>query len=169
MLILSSTTFKKSQNQVSLAHSDQPLRDDHVHISAPHIYGSALEALELHAGSSQSFLNLGSGTGYLSCMVANILGPNAAHVAVEIDARTIRYAQESLKQWQIANPDMTSLPPIEMIHGNALQVDTEQGEALTGFDRIYIGATLPRCKLDRVAQLLKPGGILVGPGKSCVM
>jgi len=154
--------FFVPRNQVSLAHSDQPLREDHVHISAPHIYGTALEALELQPGSSQSFLNLGSGTGYLSCMAANILGPQAAHVAVEIDARTVQHAQESLEQWQQANPHIP-LPPMEMIHGNALQIDTKQGEALTGFDRIYIGATLPRRKLERIAQLLKPGGILVGP------
>lgn len=56
------------------AHLDQPLKDGHLHISAPHIYGSAMEALELPPNSSTSFLNIGSGTGYLSCIVAEVLG-----------------------------------------------------------------------------------------------
>ena len=151
------------QNQITLAHADQPLREDHVHISAPHIYGTALEALELEANSSQSFLNLGSGTGYFSCMVANVLGSHSIHVAVEVSSATIRHAQESWARWQAANAD-TNVPPCEMIHGNALHIDTKHGEAVTGFDRIYVGATVPRRKLNRIAQLLRPGGILVGPG-----
>ena len=146
-----------------MAHADQPLREDHVHISAPHIYGTALEALELEARSAQSFLNLGSGTGYLSCIVANLLGPHAVHVAVEVSAPTIRHMQESWARWKAANPNL-ELPTCETLHGNALQIDVTAGEAITGFDRIYVGATVPRRKLQRLAQLLRPGGILVGPG-----
>ena len=146
-----------------MAHADQPLREDHVHISAPHIYGTALEALELEPG--QSFLNLGSGTGYLSCMVANLLGPHSVHVAVEGQAATVQHARESWANWQAANPVYAqALAPCEIIHGNALQIDLDVGEAVTGFDRIYVGATVPRRKLQRIAQLLRPGGILVGPG-----
>ena len=48
-----------------------------MHISAPHIYGSAIEALDLVPGSCTSFLNVGSGTGYVSAIVADILGPNS--------------------------------------------------------------------------------------------
>lgn len=62
------------QNQKNVAHTDQPLREGNIHISAPHIYGSVLEALELHPQSSLSFLNVGAGTGYMSCIVATILG-----------------------------------------------------------------------------------------------
>ena len=65
------------QGNESIAHSDQPLKHGNVHISAPHIYGSAIEALDLVPNSSMSFLNIGSGTGYISCIVATILGPNS--------------------------------------------------------------------------------------------
>ena len=60
-----------------MAHSDQPLKEGNVHISAPHIYASAIEALDLTPNSSISFLNVGSGTGYISCIAAAILGPNS--------------------------------------------------------------------------------------------
>lgn len=62
-----------------MAHADQPLKDENIHISAPHIYGAVMEALELPKDSSLSFLNAGSGTGYLTCIAASILGPKSRH------------------------------------------------------------------------------------------
>lgn len=46
---------------LALAYIDAPLREGPVHLSAPHIYGAVLDALELKPGAS--FLNVGSGTG----------------------------------------------------------------------------------------------------------
>ena len=63
----------------SQAYADQPLKSGNIHISAPHIYCSILEALELHPKSSLSFLFIGFGTGYLSCIAAEILGSNSIH------------------------------------------------------------------------------------------
>jgi protein-L-isoaspartate O-methyltransferase len=60
-----------------LAYSDQPLKEGNVHISAPHIYGAVLEALDLQPNSSQAFLSIGSGTGYLSAVAAEIMGPRS--------------------------------------------------------------------------------------------
>ena len=67
------------QGSESFAHSDQPLKEGNVHISAPHIYAAAMEALDLVPDSSLSFLNIGSGTGYISCIVAEIMGPKSLH------------------------------------------------------------------------------------------
>ena len=50
-----------------------------MHISAPHIYASAIEALDLKSNSTLSFLNIGSGTGYISCIAAEIMGPKSIH------------------------------------------------------------------------------------------
>lgn len=62
-----------------MAHADQPIKEGNIHISAPHIYGSVMEALELRTNSSVTFLNAGSGTGYLTCIAASILGPKSSH------------------------------------------------------------------------------------------
>jgi len=51
-----------------MAHSDQPLKEGRVHISAPHMYGAAIQALDLVPNSSISFLNVGSGTGYITLL-----------------------------------------------------------------------------------------------------
>jgi len=83
-----------------LAHSDQPLKEGNVHISAPHIYGSALQELDLIPNSSTSFLNIGSGTGYVSCIAAQILGPNALNYGVELHDDVIDHCKAALGRWK---------------------------------------------------------------------
>jgi protein-L-isoaspartate O-methyltransferase len=68
--------LKASENE---AYSDRPIREGLVHISAPHIYCTVLEALELTPGASFSFLNIGSGSGYLTCIASAILGPKSIY------------------------------------------------------------------------------------------
>ncbi|KAJ1452441.1 hypothetical protein M885DRAFT_589083 [Pelagophyceae sp. CCMP2097] len=59
-----------------------------VHLSAPSVYAVALEALQLTqrgpSGRALSFLNVGSGSGYLSAMAAVLLGSDAVHHCIEL-------------------------------------------------------------------------------------
>jgi len=147
-----------------MAHSDQPLKEVNIHISAPHIYGSALEALELHQNSSLSFLNVGSGTGYVSCIVATILGPKSNNFSVEVYSDALQHSIQSFSNWKNdCNTDESRIPHIEWIHGNALNIDPLRGESVVGFDRIYVGASVTKDDSSRLTSLLRPGGILVGP------
>jgi len=54
---------------------------------------------------------------------------------------------------------------IEIIHGNGLHIDADNGEGRIGFDRIYVGASIDRSDLGSFTKLLRPGGILIVPGK----
>ena len=51
---------------------NMPYRNGVQHVSAPSIYATALESLELREGCS--FLNVCSGTGYFSALACQILG-----------------------------------------------------------------------------------------------
>ena len=146
-----------------IAHKDQPIRENNIHISAPHIYGSVIEALDLKKGAGFSVLNAGSGTGYLTCIAASILGPRSVHYCVEIHEDVIRHCKEAIAAWEKTNDQGTS--NIDIIHGNALELNTNKGECAFGFDRIYIGAAIHRFNLHMFKKMLKPGGVLVGPGE----
>jgi len=150
------------ENCQDIAHKDQPIRDNNIHISAPHIYGSVLEALELKKDAGLSFLNAGSGTGYLTCIAASILGPRSVHYCVEIHEDVISHSREAIAAWKKC-PASQGISNIDFIHGNALALNTNKGECALGFDRIYIGAAIEKLNLPMFKKMLKPGGVLVGP------
>ena len=62
-----------------------------LHLSAPCIYSEVMEHLQLEPGLS--FLNIGSGTGYLSTMAGLILGRNGINHGIELHADVVEYAR----------------------------------------------------------------------------
>jgi len=155
--------FFVPDSDMQRAYADQPLKDGNVHLSAPHIYGSVLEAFELEENSSGSFLNAGSGSGYLTCLSASIMGPRSSYYCVEIHEDVVQHSTRAIERWKKNYQLAQDISHIEIFHGNALEIDAEKGEAALGFDRIYIGAAIGMDDLPQFQQLLKPGGILVGP------
>ena len=85
---------------------------------------------------------------------------------VEIQEDVVQHCKESIARWKQSYPPARAINHFEIIHGNALNIATNKGEALLGFDRIYIGAAVDGSVLPRLKKLLKPGGILVGPGEA---
>lgn len=80
------------------AYKDLAWRSGHFHISAPCIYSEVMERLCLEPGLS--FLNLGSGTGYLSTMIGLILGSNGINHGIEIYDDVIEYAIKKLDDFK---------------------------------------------------------------------
>jgi protein-L-isoaspartate O-methyltransferase len=128
------------------------------------MYGCIAEALDVTPNSSMTFLNIGSGTGYLSTIVAKILGPTGVCYGIEINQDIIDHCLSSMERYKSAN-SVTDLAHMEFILGNGLQIDPNSGESNVGYDRIYIGASIEKRNLKQLASLLRPGGVLVGPGK----
>ncbi|KAF2351099.1 S-adenosyl-L-methionine-dependent methyltransferase [Trinorchestia longiramus] len=141
------------------AYSDSAWRTDHLHLSAPCIYAQVLEGLLLEPG--QRFLNIGSGTGYLSTMVAMILGSEGTNHGVELRPEVIRYAHLRMKFFKKCssyNPDFFADPVF--IEGNAYHLMPPE----TKYDRIYCGAAVEPAFLDRLRDdFLNVGGVIVAP------
>nr|XP_020472923.1 protein-L-isoaspartate O-methyltransferase domain-containing protein 2-like [Monopterus albus] len=141
------------------AYKDLAWRHGNIHLSAPCIYSEVMEALDLHPGLS--FLNLGSGTGYLSTMVGLILGPFGVNHGIELHADVIEYAYQKLDSF-IKNSD--SFDKFEFceptfVVGNCLDIPPESRQ----YDRVYCGAGVQKEHEDYMKNLLKMGGILVMP------
>jgi len=93
----------------------------------------------------------------LPCPIGNKTG-------VEISQLAFTHSNECISKWKSSSqPTRTHM--IEIIHGNGLQIDPMNGEGRIGFDRIYVGAAIDKIDLSKFTKLLRPGGILVVPGK----
>mmetsp|Transcript_61681 Transcript_61681/g.144681 ORF Transcript_61681/g.144681 Transcript_61681/m.144681 type:complete len:563 (-) Transcript_61681:141-1829(-) len=133
-----------------LSYADMPLRHGRLHLSAPHIYGKALESL-MPLQPGMSFLNIGSGTGYFNCIVSEFTGLHAANHGVEIWPETVAHAKE-----RTAALGKTT---IQFTMGNIYQLNVNE---TMRYDRIYIGACA-NSKSKYLYRLLEVGGVLIGP------
>eukprot|EP00927_Polykrikos_kofoidii_P078668 TRINITY_DN75477_c0_g1_i1.p1 TRINITY_DN75477_c0_g1~~TRINITY_DN75477_c0_g1_i1.p1 ORF type:complete len:340 (-),score=35.99 TRINITY_DN75477_c0_g1_i1:184-1203(-) len=132
------------------AYVNIPLRRGKFHQSAPSVYASALEALEL-TRPDLSFLNVGSGTGYFSALVAQLIGQTSLHIGLERCQELVDHARKKCNDVGLGN--------IHFMCGNCYLLDIAES---VRFDRIYVGAGAyrdARC----LFKLLKSGGVIVGP------
>eukprot|EP00929_Paragymnodinium_shiwhaense_P104306 TRINITY_DN68616_c0_g1_i1.p1 TRINITY_DN68616_c0_g1~~TRINITY_DN68616_c0_g1_i1.p1 ORF type:complete len:561 (-),score=104.94 TRINITY_DN68616_c0_g1_i1:112-1794(-) len=136
-----------------IAYQDTPLRQGRLHQSAPHIYARALEAL-MPLTPGMSFLNVGSGTGYFSTLVSELIGDHAVNDGVDVWPENISHAVDRCRR--------LGKQGLEFTLGNIYQVDVEQGMR---YDRIYIGACA-NSRSKYLYGLLEVGGVLVGPFQS---
>jgi protein-L-isoaspartate O-methyltransferase len=99
-------------------------------------------------------------------MASQILGPHGHIVAVELQHDVVEHAAASRRAWLESRGGDHDVAPLTAIQGNALNINVNEGEARLGFDRIYIGAAVDTPSLVYLCEMLRPGGILVGPGES---
>lgn len=146
------------------AYKDLAWKHSNIHLSAPCIYSEVMELLEIKEGLS--FLNLGSGTGYLSTMAGLLLGPNGVNHGVELFEDVVDFANKKLEQFISNNPAFEGINFCEPVFvvGNGLCVSPGYRQ----YDRVYCGAACPSEYEDYMKALLKVGGILVMPFKEKV-
>lgn len=141
------------------AYKDLAWRHGNLHLSAPCIYSEVMEALDLEPGLS--FLNLGSGTGYLSTMVGLILGPFGVNHGVELHVDVVDYAYQKLDHFIKTSDSFDKFEFCEptFVVGNCLEIPPESRQ----YDRVYCGAGVQKEYENYMKNLLKVGGILVLP------
>uniref|UniRef100_A0A914XUK3 Uncharacterized protein n=1 Tax=Panagrolaimus superbus TaxID=310955 RepID=A0A914XUK3_9BILA len=128
-----------------------------IHISAPGIYTNIMENFDLK--KRMSFLNIGSGSGYLSSMVGFVIGSLGVNHGIEVNADIIKFANETKERF--INDAVISgfdwCPP-EYYCGNAFNIKTDMK-----YDRIYCGARVPDGERLRFLKLLKIDGVCIMP------
>uniref|UniRef100_A0A8C3B364 Protein-L-isoaspartate O-methyltransferase domain-containing protein 1 n=1 Tax=Cairina moschata TaxID=8855 RepID=A0A8C3B364_CAIMO len=165
------------------AYKDLAWKHGNIHLSAPCIYSEVMEALKLQPGLS--FLNLGSGTGYLSTMVGLILGPFGINHGIELHSDVVEYAKEKLESFIKYSDSFDNVCSFHFFHwtwvrkqhgllatyitfefcepafvvGNCLEIASDSHQ----YDRIYCGAGVQKDHENYMKILLKVGGILVMP------
>jgi len=157
-----------------VVYMDQPFPINGLgfNFSAPHMYAMCLEKLDLQSG--HTFLDIGSGTGHMTCLGGLLVGPSGSSLGLDLNQTTIDFSK--------ANQRRALLKCSEASSGVHLLSDSErQGleqvtfevrncflEALEPklFDRIHVGASCPRAHIAELTALLKPGGIMVLPNES---
>ena len=148
------------EGQEGAAYLDLAYKNGDNHLSAPSIYCEVLEALDL--GEGLSFLNIGSGTGYLSTVAGLQLGAYGTNHGVEICQNVVDFSQKKLQQFlKTAMPDIFGVEFCEpvFVTGNGLCIN----ECYRQYDRVYCGAEVDIQHANYMKSLLKVDGLLVMP------
>lgn len=140
-------------------------------ISAPEVYASALENLEIQVG--QRFLDVGCGCGQLTAMGAVLVGNEGFALGLDLRDDIVEFARENISNLSsISEGFLSRAGSIRIEKANVFLFDPtdllgEGGrldrDADFRFDRIHCGATCPEGNLPDLLSLLRPGGRLVTP------
>nr|XP_031835762.1 protein-L-isoaspartate O-methyltransferase domain-containing protein 1-like isoform X2 [Nomia melanderi] len=144
----------------AMAYRNCPWENDFIHMSSHAVYFEAICSLRLHPGLS--FLNIGSGTGYLSTIAGLLLTQNGINHGIELNENCLKYAYERLEQFKkksLALDEFNLCEP-HFIQGNCLNVIPDRQ-----YDRVYCGAGCPEAHEAFIKQFVCIGGILVMPFK----
>jgi protein-L-isoaspartate(D-aspartate) O-methyltransferase len=101
----------------------------------PSLWAGTFSAAGIAVG--ESVLHVGTGAGYYTAIMAEIVGPTGSVLGVEIDPALAAKAKEALAPY----------PQIKVIAGNGLEVDTPQVDLIVASAGL---STIPATWLDRL-------------------
>lgn len=138
-----------------------PLGETGQTVSAPHMCGYLLEALELEVG--HTVFEVGAGSGYQSALVAEVIAPSAAKreewgnlTTIEIVKELYRMAKANLKAAEYDDR-------VTVVQGDG-SLGWPPAEEREIYDRILVTAGAPRVPETLRAQLKSPGVLAIPVG-----
>jgi protein-L-isoaspartate(D-aspartate) O-methyltransferase len=150
----------------SVAYEDRPLPIGHAAtISAPHMHAIMAEIMAPYVvGEHKRVLDVGSGSGFLTCVLAAMMNSTSSVVGVEhvpqLVAFSLQAAEEHFKEWMSPAPGQ-AYPRLTLLQGDGLHLHPSI-LPFPQFDAIHVGAApveVPKCLVD----LLAPNGVIVVP------
>jgi protein-L-isoaspartate(D-aspartate) O-methyltransferase len=140
----------------SIAYQDSPQRIGYgATISAPHMHAMCLELLEHLLVDGAKALDVGSGSGYLVAVMADLVGPNGKVYGIEHIDQLVDF---SLKNLEADRPDLLEKKIIEVSVGDGRLGIPQHAP----FDVIHVGAASSGLPMELIRQL-KVGGRMIVP------
>ncbi|CAG0890128.1 unnamed protein product [Darwinula stevensoni] len=138
------------------AYQDTAWKFGNLHLSSPCIYAEVLEGLHLRAGLS--FLNIGSGTGYLSTLSGLLLGSNGINHGIELHEDVVEYARKKLQDFMESSPaiDMFSFCQPSFVTGKLSFAESSLDQGPGGILVMPI-----RGQLMQIKRCVTEGGVQI--------
>uniref|UniRef100_A0A914Y0I5 Protein-L-isoaspartate O-methyltransferase n=1 Tax=Panagrolaimus superbus TaxID=310955 RepID=A0A914Y0I5_9BILA len=129
-------------------YSDVP-----IHLFSPSLYVTILKQMDFQHG--HSFLNIGSGTGYLSCLAGCLIGSSGKNVGIELQASLVHFAFIQ-RQKVIAFLEEADWGLPEILCLNIFEYKTKEK-----YDRIFVGASVKEHHRTFICRMLKNYGVAI--------
>eukprot|EP00892_Ulva_mutabilis_P011656 jgi/Ulvmu1/8863/UM049_0045.1 len=150
------------EDQKSEAFDDQPARlDRDYNISAPHMHACMIQGLQIQEGDH--VLDIGSGCGATTAIMAYLTGKAGKVVGVELRAHALDLARSAMVAMNEKKEYRARACELTFEQGNAFILPHHEGL----YDRVHVGGLCDASKLPALLKLLRPGsGRLVVPCSS---
>ncbi|KAL1917750.1 uncharacterized protein VTP21DRAFT_3584 [Calcarisporiella thermophila] len=128
-------------------------------ISAPHMHAHALDQLEPYLQPGMRALDVGSGSGYLTSCMAEMVGKEGKVVGIEHIPELVDLSTENVRK---ARPEFLDEGRVEFVVGDGRKGYPKEAP----YDCIHVGAAAHETPKDLIEQLKAPGRMFIPVGAS---
>jgi protein-L-isoaspartate(D-aspartate) O-methyltransferase len=125
-------------------------------ISAPHMHANACESLLTHLQPGAKVLDVGSGSGYLTAVLANLVGPSGSVVGIDHIQPLVDMANTNMAKSQ-EGKRMLDSGQVKFVKGDGRKGWKEGAP----YDAIHVGAAAAEHHIELTDQLKAPGRLFV--------
>ena len=130
-------------------------------ISAAHMHAAAAESLLPYLHPAARVLDIGSGSGYLTAVLANLIGPSGKVVGVEHIQGLVDLANKNTSKSKEGR-EMLESGKVRFVKADG-RLGLDDGEG--GWDAIHVGAAAKEAHKVLVEQLRAPGRLFIPVGE----